>query len=77
MTLTQLHSRSKESLGVLNMSSIIGSILGGSSLSALLLGAFDFNTQGTAMAVVLSLLGGCVITLFASLVDSKSSNINS
>lgn len=58
---------------VTNMSSLIGSIFGGTSMSALLLGAFNVHVESAANALLISLFGGVVFTFLAYSVDKKNS----
>ena len=55
------------------MSSLIGSIFGGTSMSALLLGAFNAPVSSASAAVMISLAGGIAFTTLAYMVDKKNS----
>ena len=53
------------------MYSIIGSFLGGSSFSAVLLGAANVPVDGSSASIFLTACGGALITLSAMLIENR------
>jgi len=56
----------------LNMSSILGALFGGTSISAVMLGAFKVPLESASSTLFVSLLGGVILSLCAYVLDNKN-----
>lgn len=56
--------------------SIAGSVFGGTSMSALVMGACDVHISSGLLAVITSLSGGIFLTALAYIIDNKNGLID-